>query len=193
LLELNITTASTILLSRSASAPSRCRAFSLAEVVVTLTIAAILVTVSTVAISRAQRAASLTVCATNLRSIGYAFRSYTMDNAGHYPKPLTSAQWEDLLRVYIHRPIFRCPADHELFNSLGSSYDWRDTADYECSLAGRSITEITRGDVSLAFDALPGWHLPGKLQAIYVDGSVRLVDDEPFLQELQTPVTAGHP
>jgi hypothetical protein len=169
------------------------RAFSLAETLVTICIAAILVTVSTVAISRAQRAASVTVCASNLRSIGYAFRSYTMDNAGHYPQPLTSAQWEDLLRVYVHRPTFKCPADNELFNSLGSSYDWRDTADCESSLAGRTVTEVTRGDVSLAFDALPGWHYPSKLQVIYVDGAVRLADEEPFLQELQTPVTAGHP
>jgi prepilin-type N-terminal cleavage/methylation domain-containing protein len=174
-------------------APGLRRAFSATELIVTVAIAAILVTVSTVAIARAQRAASVTVCATNLRSIGFAFRSYNMDHGSRFPQPLTEAQWEDLLRVYIHRPTFRCPADNELFTALGSSYDWRDTADPECSLAGRSVHEITRTDIALSYDALPGWHLPGKLQVLYFDGSVRMADDQSFLLELQTPVTAGHP
>ena len=114
-----------------------------------------------------------------------------MDNGGHYPQPSTSAQWEDLLRKYVHRETFRCPGDQELFPAVGSSYDWRDTAETDCSLAGRMFSEIGRGDVSLAFDALPDWHVPGKLQLVTTDGSVHLSADEPFLLELQTPVTAG--
>ena len=161
------------------------------ELFVTVVIIGILLAVSAMAIGRAQRAKSQTVCAVNLRSISQAFQSYMMDNGGRYPQPSTAAQWEDLLRTYVHRLTFRCPGDQELFPAVGSSYDWRDTADPDCSLAGRMYTEVGRANISLSYDALPGWHVPGKLQVVKIDGSVRLLADEPFLFELQTPVTSG--
>src|SRR6185437_62177 len=105
--------------------------------------------------------------------------------------PSVAAQWEDLLRNYVHRQTFHCPADEELFPAVGSSYDWRDTADPACSLAGRMYSEINRGDIALVYDALPGWHMPARVQVARIDGSVCMVEDEPFLKELQTPVTPG--
>jgi hypothetical protein len=168
----------------------RC-AFSTTELIVTVAITGILLSVTTLAIVRAQRLRSQTVCAGNLRNIGIAFQSFVIDNGGHYPKPSTSAQWEDLLRTYVHRVTFKCPGDQELFPALGSSYDWRDTADPATSLAGRRVTEVARGGVSLSFDALPSWHEPGKLQLVTTEGAVQFIDEEKFLAELQMPVLSS--
>jgi len=61
--------------------------------------------------------------------------------------------------------IFRCPADDELYPAVGSSYDWRDTADPVTTLAGQSIESVIRSDAVLVFESLPGWHDKGTMNA----------------------------
>jgi hypothetical protein len=182
--------------SAPAPAPTprpRSRGINTTELVVTIGILTFLVAVSMPMLSAARRGGAQAQCAANLHHLVIALNNYTTDNFNTFPAPTLNAQWEDLLRSYVPRKIFRCPADAELYSSLGSSYDWRDTANPDCTLAGRSFHEVTRGEVSLAFDALPGWHFPAKLQVLYFDGAVRIADDQSFLLELQTSVTAGHP
>jgi type II secretory pathway pseudopilin PulG len=181
------------ILSPPQASPPRvhAHAFSTTELLVTIAITGILLSVTAVAIARAQKLRSQTVCAANLRSIGIAFQSYLMDNGGRYPQPSTGAQWEDLLRTYLHRPSFNCPGDEELYPALGSSYDWRDTADPTISLAGKRTIDINRGNVSLSYDALPGWHAPGKLQLVTTEGAVRLVEEDKFLADLQLPISSS--
>jgi type II secretory pathway pseudopilin PulG len=165
-------------------------ALSATELLVVLAIAVVLAAVSILAIGKARQIRSQTLCAVNLRNISIAFQSYLVDNAGRYPQPSTGAQWEDLLRKYVHRAAFRCPGDQELFPSLGSSYDWRDTGDPASTLAGRMLTEVGRGNVSLAFDSLPGWHHPAEVQVLDTEGFVQMDKEEPFLLELQSPISS---
>jgi prepilin-type N-terminal cleavage/methylation domain-containing protein len=175
-----------------ATPPNRVpRAFSLVELVVVIAILAILAAISMTALSRAHKARNNLLCATNLRTIGLALQNYASDNSDVYPQPSTAAQWEDLLRKYIRRTTFCCPSDQELFPATGSSYDWRDTGDPLSSLAGRRTADVARGDVSLAYDALPGWHDPHKVQVVLTDSSVHLINEDVFLRELQMPVGAG--
>jgi prepilin-type N-terminal cleavage/methylation domain-containing protein len=171
--------------------PRASRGFSLTELVVVIAILSILVGISVAALSRAQRARSNARCASNLRSIGLAFQSYTTDNDDHYPQPALAAQWEDLLRRYIPGSTFCCPADAEIYPKTARSYDWRDMGESSSSLAGRRTTEVVRDGVSLSYDTLQGWHDVRKVQVVFTDASVHMLDDEVWLKELQLPVVSG--
>jgi hypothetical protein len=160
---------------------------STTEVLVALTVTALIVAVSIAGVSRARRGRATAVCTANLHAIGVAFTAYATDNNDLYPPAANTAQWEDFLRAYIHRNAFRCPADAEIFAALGSSYDWRDTGNPLTTLAGRSQVTPTRNDVSLAFDALPGWHAQGKVNVLLNDQSILMMDQEPFFKDLQRP------
>jgi len=154
---------------------------------VTLFLTGILIVISVVGINKARRARTQAVCAANLHSIGVAFQAYAMDFNDYFPPPTTTGQWEDFLRFYIHRNAFKCPADAELFAALGSSYDWRDTGNPVTTLAGRMQTQVGRNDVSMAFDTLPGWHAPMKIQVLQIDQAIKLMNQDMFFKELQRP------
>jgi type II secretory pathway pseudopilin PulG len=174
-------------------APSRPRtppfALTTTEMLVSVVIVSILASLATVMVSRAQRTRGATVCASNLRSIGLAFQSYAIDSQGRLPSTLgTNSQWEDLLRKFTHRSTFQCPSDNELYPSLGSSYDWRDTGDPLTTLAGKSLTEPLRTNIALSFEALPGWHDPCKVQVVFLDGTVRMKGQDALLLDLTSPI-----
>ena len=46
-------------------------------------------------------------------------------------------------------------------------------------------TQIGRNDVSVAFDTLPGWHAPMKIQVLQTDQSIKLMNQDMFFKELQ--------
>jgi prepilin-type N-terminal cleavage/methylation domain-containing protein len=168
-------------------APGR-RAFTLLELLVVIGIAGILFTICAVALAKARQGRSQAVCATNLHNIGIAFASYCADYQDFFPAPTPTLQWEDLLREYIHRSTFRCPADQELFDSLGSSYDWRDTGNPATTLAGVPRMRVLRGELSLAYDVLPGWHDRDQIQVLHVNSSVDLISQDEFFADLQRAV-----
>ncbi len=175
--------------TRCGGAARRGAGVTTTELLVTFFVASMLIGMVSIAVSHTNRAKYAAVCTTNLRGIGLAFMQYAGDNGGSLPSTVnTPAQWEDLLRTYVHRNLFHCPADNELFTSLGSSYDWRDTGDPMTTLAGRSFSQVSRTQISLAFDALPGWHDPARVQVLYLDNTVRLVDQDALLLDLTTPI-----
>ena len=71
---------------------------------------------------------------------------------------------------------------------IGSSYDWRDTGLPETTLAGRLITDSKRGDCVLAFEALPGWHTPGRMNAALLDGSASSMEQAKCMEDLYRPI-----
>jgi type II secretory pathway pseudopilin PulG len=145
-------------------------------------------------ISTSRRAASGVACASNLRQIHAAFIRYLDENDGKYPDTFASGvSWEQMLKKYIGGGggVFHCSSDPELFEAVGSSYDWRDTGQPETSLVGKNRTERFRSDAVLAFDALPGWHARDRMNAVRLDGAAipMLADD--CLADLQQPVKLG--
>ena len=162
----------------------RDRALSTTEILVTIGLLGLLVGVSFGVLGLTRKGRARATCAANLHSIGVAFNLYLGECGDVYPSP-TTTQWEDVLRVYIPRANFRCPADFELFSSLGSSYDWRDTGNPKTTLAGRPAMQVGRGEAALAYDALPGWHAPGTVHVVKVNYEVELVDQGQFFQDLQ--------
>jgi prepilin-type N-terminal cleavage/methylation domain-containing protein len=169
-------------------------AFSLIELLVVVGIIAILSGLVMTAFARARRAAERIDCASRLQQIGLAMQSYAMDHHGILPDPAASEMsWERSLLKYMGgggggANLFRCAADNELFPSVGSSYDWRDTGLASTTLAGRPMADVNRGRVVLAFEALPGWHAPKKMIAVRLDGSVETMDQEQCLSDLTTPI-----
>jgi type II secretory pathway pseudopilin PulG len=127
-------------------------------------------------------------CVANLRSLGDAFAAYATDNRGRYPDPgRANKSWEQMLMKYYKGP-FNCEGDTELYPAVGSSYDWRDTGRGATTLAGRSIAEVTRPEAVLAFEALPGWHAPRKINVVRVDGAAMTVDDDWCFRDLLNPI-----
>jgi hypothetical protein len=144
-------------------------------------------------IAKSRASAQSLTCLSHLRQIGNAFIQYAADNDKRLPDPFEmQISWEQTLRKYLpDNEVFRCPADGELFPSIGSSYDWRDTPRPDTTLAGRLITDSNRPDPVLAFEALPGWHVKGRMNAVTLSGAGLSMDQEECLEDLQLPIRPG--
>ena len=129
-------------------------------------------------------------CIAQLRQIGAAFIGYAVDNEQRLPDPyLAEKSWEQMLGRYLAGGnVFHCPGDKELYPMLGSSYDWRDTGMPDTTLAGRLITDSTRRECVLAFEALPAWHAAARMNAVRLDGSAASMDQEECMLDIQTSI-----
>jgi prepilin-type N-terminal cleavage/methylation domain-containing protein len=164
--------------------------FTLIELLVVIGIVVILIALLLPALGKARSTSQTASCLSNLRQIMMAFHLYAGDNKQRLPDPVASDQsWESLLRPYLEaRDAYHCAADGGLFENLRSSYDWRDTADPLTTVAGKLLIEIRRPDCVFVFDALPEWHVKGKINSAQADGSARTRDYEECLQDLDRPV-----
>src|SRR5690348_14674101 len=114
----------------------RLAAFTLTELLVAIGIIALLIAILIPVISKANQAAKSTSCVANLRSITNAFRIYANANRMYLPDPANEQlSWEQMISPYYQGGSFQCPSDDELFPSVGSSYDWRDTGDANTTMA----------------------------------------------------------
>jgi competence protein ComGC len=173
----------------------RRRGFSLIELLLVMLIIMTLLALMLSFVGKGKRIASGTVCLSNLRSISQAFAFFTVDHGGRYPDPAANNQpWEESVVPYFPpvtsgpSSFFKCPADGELFPVIGSSYDWRDTGIPSTTMAGRSVMDVTRPSAALVYDALPGWHAPGKINVGTADGSVMLISQDDWFHDLSTPI-----
>lgn len=134
-------------------------------------------------------------CLSQLRQIADGLFQYAADNDRRLPDPFVlQTSWEQLVRPYVQSAgAFQCPGDSELFPMIGSSYDWRDTGTPETTLAGRQIDDSMRYDCVLAFEALPGWHAKGRMNAALLNGSAMSMDQEVCMSDLQTPIRMTSP
>ena len=167
-----------------------CAGFTYVELLVSLGIIAVLTALLLPLIGRARASAQSVTCLAQLRQIGGAFLQYAADNDKRLPDPFVlQTSWEQVLRRYLPDPtVFRCPADAELSPAVGSSFDWRDTGRSETTLAGRLVSDTNRPDVVLAFEALPGWHMKGRMNAVLLSGAGQSMDQEACMEDLQQPI-----
>jgi prepilin-type N-terminal cleavage/methylation domain-containing protein len=168
--------------------PVRRRAFSLIELLVVIAILGVLIAILIPVMRRARTASQSVTCLANLRQISVAFHLFAEQNGKRYPDPsVTRVSWEASLAPYTVGNTFACPADAEIFPSVGSSYDWRDTPSPATTLAGKMTGEAARSSLVLAFEALPGWHSKKRINAVLLDGSARDMDYDICLQDLEKP------
>jgi prepilin-type N-terminal cleavage/methylation domain-containing protein/prepilin-type processing-associated H-X9-DG protein len=171
------------------------RAFTLVEVLVVLGVVALLLAFLATVVDRARASQHNVICVANLRQIARALTLYARDNGSRLPDPeVTQVPWETALHDYVSSAaVFACPADEELYDAVGSSYDWRDLDDPLSTLAGADIAKVVRegyGERALVFDALPDWHRRGEINVAFVDGSVHSVSSHTWLRDLSLPVRA---
>lgn len=173
-----------------ASGNAHGRGFTYAELLVSIGIVGILTCLVVPLVGRSRASAQSVACLSHLRQVGSAFFNYAADNDTRLPDPFeVQTSWEQLLRKYLpDSGVFRCPADGELYPAVGSSYDWRDTGRPETTLAGRPLTDSNRQDPVLAFEAMPGWHVKGRMNAVMLSGAARTLDQEVCLNDLQQPI-----
>jgi competence protein ComGC len=173
----------------------RTRGLSLVEMMMVLSIIILLTVIVLATIAKARMLAQATGCLSNLRQIHAAFVQYALNNDGRFPPPASTAagrSWESFLSPYIG-PVqaFRCPADSDIFPSVGSSYDWRDTPDDKTTLAGKQEQSPMRQDMILSLDTLPGWHGRHTITAVRLNGQAQLLPEDDVFQNLQLPVMLG--
>ena len=143
-------------------------------------------------IARARGAARSTRCLAQLRQNSSGFLQYAADYDKRLPDPFVlQTSWEQLLHAYLgNDEVFRCVGDGELFQTIGSSFDWRDTGRADTTLAGKLVTDSSRGDCVLAFEALPGWHEKGRMNAALLNGAASSMDQDACMGDLQTSIRA---
>ena len=175
--------------STAAACPAR-RAFTYIELLVSIGIVSILVALILPVIGKSRASAQSVSCLSNLRQIAGGFTQYAADNDHYFPDPfVVERSWEQLLRPYVSSAdAFHCRGDDELFPMIGSSYDWRDTGEFETTLAGRRLNEANRPDCVLAFEALPGWHAAGRMNAALLDGSASSMEQAKCMEDLYRPI-----
>jgi prepilin-type N-terminal cleavage/methylation domain-containing protein len=131
-----------MIFERRFRALSRCRAFTLLELLIALAIIAVLVSVLLPALVHARSLSQSAVCSSNLRQLGTAFTTYVQEHR-HFPKADSTPEWRyagidfagpqraplmsasrPLNVCYTDRlpnsgsayaPNFRCPADRGLW------------------------------------------------------------------------------
>lgn len=142
-------------------------------------------------VGKSRASAQSIKCVSQLRQMGSAFLQYAVDNDRTLPDPFnTGVSWEQLLRPYVQNTeVYRCTADQELYPSIGSSYDWRDTGRSDTTLAGKPIDDAKlHTNPVLAFEALPGWHARGKINVVFLNGTATSTTEEDCLADIQTPL-----
>jgi hypothetical protein len=129
-------------------------------------------------------------CLAHLRQVAGGLQLYASEHDNRFPHPFASqTSWEQLLRGYVKdRGLFRCPADGELFELVGSSFDWRDTGMPETTLAGKLVADTSRADCVLAFEALPQWHARGRMNAALLNGATVSMEQDRCLGDIQSPI-----
>ncbi|HPS55982.1 MAG TPA: prepilin-type N-terminal cleavage/methylation domain-containing protein [Sedimentisphaerales bacterium] len=163
------------------------KAFTLVEVLVVISIIALLMGILMPALNRARASAASTACQANLRSIAYGFVMYLDDNRDIMPPAVImpiegfdSPTIMDFLMRYLSEPkVFKCPSDvkDHYYDDYGTSYG------YNAMLGGTTVdksmfAKMTRSkavNIHVMRDLTP-FHgkegKPGSCNYLYADGHV---------------------
>ncbi len=175
---------------------------TLVELLVVIGIITIVIGIVLPVVIRARKSSQTISCLSNLRQIGNAFKMYAADNRGILPpgRDTVGQTWEQMLTdlppdtPYITDPlVFRCPADEEIYPTIGSSYDWRDTGLPTTTLAAHPYGSglDLRTNPILAYEQMPGWHFKKRWNAVFLDGSAQNMAQDDCFTDLRAPIRSS--
>jgi len=168
------------------------KGFTLVELLVVISVIALLMGILVPALGKARIAASRTYCRSNLRQIGIAFRAYLDDNRDIMP-PACRFPWLNpdpndpdykppitkfLLPLLKQPEVFRCKADiqHKYYERVGTSYEYNSFLGGTAISASRPAKEgVKEKNINVmsdfdAFHGTPG--RPGAKNYLYADWHV---------------------
>lgn len=157
-------------------------AFTLVELLVVISMLALIVSLLLPAVSAAREAARRTHCLNNLRQIGLAMEQY-LDRTGRFPHvsilpsgPSASPTIDEVLGRYVEeeQTVWACPSDETYWPAEGLSYEYR-----AFRLAGRKRRELAEyrklSEVILMYD-FENFHgsegAVGSRNRLFADGHV---------------------
>ena len=167
------------------------RAFSLVELLVTIAIIGVLMSLLAVAISHARASARRAQCLNNLRQLALGTRIYADRHGGYFPDGEDQPWFMQIAPCLSSEPtVFRCPDDPQ---QSQQSYSFRDesAALPEASLAGHKIDFLATGELAMLFDTAPDWHVSGHLNVAMVSGSALTMDTTDFEDNLLLSAKRG--
>ena len=160
------------------------RAFTLVELLVVISIIALLVGILLPALGKARDAAKSVVCRTNLHALAIGFRMYLDDNREVMPlaaqMPSAELFGRPTIMAYLaphldNREVFACPADKEYYDQEKTSYE------YNALLGGQQVARsflaerYGQGNVHVMRDFAPVHAKPGQVGAVnylYADSHI---------------------
>ena len=159
------------------------RGFTLTELLVTVLLAVLVVSISFPTIQGLRRRSYSVSCSANLRQLGSGLNLYLGDHANKMPTMLAAVSEKSpdkptadrILADYVDDPlIFRCPGDkQQLYEKTGTSYLWNHLLNGQ--LAGELKFLAMDGDHRIpVFADKEGFHygVGDAVQVLYADGSV---------------------
>lgn len=186
-----------IFMTRPVPAQHSPRAFSLLEILVVLSIVALLAATLAPEAGRLMEKSRSSACLGNLRSLGVALNLYLADHDGTFPfinNPGQEVYTEEnvpegvepvtLLQAFgpygIDERVLRCPSDvafNNRFRTTGTSYEWRPMLDGETSVNPQiysrrgvfTLRRLSRFRILMDIDPV---HF-GRQNRLYADGSSR--------------------
>ncbi len=166
------------------------RAFTLVELLVTITAIAVLAALLMPALGRGKESGRVAVCQGNLHQIGLALQMYVDDNRNFMPTMfdfrVRGPSNQQTINIVLagtlgSSPVLRCPSDLKgLFDQTGSSYSWNYLVNGQKADHLRMMNlplGMTR--IPLVFDKEKFHTLLGKNHAVnylYADGHIKNIN-----------------
>lgn len=166
------------------------KAFTLVELLVVISIIALLMGILTPVVSKVRAATLRTVCGSNLHNLALAFRMYLDENrnimppASQFPSledpndPTSKPPITEFLMPYLSVPkIFKCPADRvkKYYISQGTSYEYNSRLGGKVVERERLAEKFGEENVHVMYDYEP-FHgkagEPGAKNYLYADGHI---------------------